>query len=170
MNWHAGHSWILIFLTTFWKWKLLKFSWGLLIPRYPLLGGFAPPPQAWARSQKHHVRLGPERLRDSGLKGPVGLQVHCVGVREVWRLLQVMPGTPASKASWFLGSLYCRERPPLLFDSSSQARKMRSITNYEALGTAHSSKGPLNTALLWETDSKVMLFPSRSVSRDFKYA
>ena len=29
------------------------------------------PLQGWARSQKHHVRLGPERLRDSGLKGPV---------------------------------------------------------------------------------------------------
>ncbi len=32
--------------------------------------------QGWARSQKHHIRLGPGSLRDSGLKGPVGRQVR----------------------------------------------------------------------------------------------
>ncbi len=67
----AGCNRILMFLTTKWKWKWLRFSGGLLPPPGPpSRGGFPPPPNPLSVAPKKHIvalnKL--ERLRDLPLR------------------------------------------------------------------------------------------------------
>ncbi len=67
---------ILMFLTTKWKWKWLKFSGGPPTPQAHHLGGGGLPPNPLSVAPRKHIvalnKLGQERLRDPWLKGLVG--------------------------------------------------------------------------------------------------